>query len=144
MRRDQLGIWFDVARAKTGRRALATLSKRAETLLAMPTLPQLPLSPSGRLQSSGTDPGAPYSKDTLGDDFRDVRSRSSARDEKRQLADFRRSGSSEALEGDAPPEKLSGKMANSLSTSNRLHKTYAPVRLASVRDVDEREAPRED
>jgi hypothetical protein len=57
--------------------------------------------------------------------------------EKRQLADFRRSGSSEALEGDAQPEKLSGKMANSLSTSNRLHKTYAPVRLASVRDVDD-------
>ena len=35
------------------------------------------------------------------------------------------------------PEKLSSKMANSLSASNRLHKTYGPVMLASVRDVDD-------
>jgi hypothetical protein len=28
-------------------------------------------------------------------------------------------------------------MANSLSTSNRLHKTYGPVQLTSVRDADE-------
>ena len=27
-------------------------------------------------------------------------------------------------------------MANTLSASNRLHKTYAPVQLASVRDAD--------
>jgi hypothetical protein len=57
-------------------------------------------------------------------------------DERRQLADFRRSGSVEALPGDASPEKLSSKMANSLSASNRLHKTYGPVMLASVRSVD--------
>lgn len=57
-------------------------------------------------------------------------------DETRQLADSRRSGNVEALAGDAPPEKLSSKMANSLSTSNRLHKTYVPVMLASVRDID--------
>lgn len=55
--------------------------------------------------------------------------------ETRQVADFRRSGSV-ALAGNAPPEKLSSKMANSLSTSNRLHKTYAPVQLANVREVD--------
>ncbi len=81
--------------------------------------------------------GHAYTKDTLGDDFRAVRGKVFGESEKRQLADCRRSGTSEALEGDAPPEKLSGKMANSLSTSNRLHKTYAPVRLASVRDVDD-------
>jgi hypothetical protein len=34
------------------------------------------------------------------------------------------------------PEKLSSKMANSLSQSNRLQKTYAPVQLAAVRDAD--------
>jgi hypothetical protein len=56
--------------------------------------------------------------------------------ETRQLADFRRSGTVEALAGDIQPEKLSAKMANSLSQSNRLHKTYAPVQLASVRDAD--------
>jgi len=57
-------------------------------------------------------------------------------DESRQMADFRRSGSVEALEGAAPPEKLSSKMAYTLSASNRLHKTYGPVMLAAVRDAD--------
>jgi hypothetical protein len=40
------------------------------------------------------------------------------------------------LAGDVPPEKLSAKMANTLSASNRLHKTYGPMVLASVRDAD--------
>ena len=53
-----------------------------------------------------------------------------------ELADFRRSGSVEALAGDVPPETLSTKMANTISASNRLHKTYAPAVLASVRNVD--------
>ena len=135
-RRDPLGIWFDLARAKTGRRALATLSKRTERLLDA-YLAQLPAEPVGAAPIFRNRSGRPYSKDTLGDDFRDIRGKVFGKEEQRQVADFRRSGSSEALEGDAQPEKLSGKMANSLSTSNRLHKTYAPVRLASVRDVDD-------
>jgi hypothetical protein len=80
--------------------------------------------------------GQPHSKDTLGDDFRVVRSKVVGEAETRQLADFSRSGSVEALAGDAAPEKLSSKMANSLSASNKLHKTYGPVQLTSVRDVD--------
>lgn len=32
-RRDALGSWFELGRAKTGRSALATLSKRSERLL---------------------------------------------------------------------------------------------------------------
>ena len=80
--------------------------------------------------------GRPYSKDTLGDDFKAVRELVFGKGETRQLADFRPSGTVEALAGDAAPEKLSSKMANSLSQSNRLHKTYAPVQLASVRDTD--------
>ena len=55
----------------------------------------------------------------------------------RQLADFRRSGAVEAVSGDASPGKLAAKMANTLSASNRLHKTYSPAQLAQVRDVDE-------
>jgi hypothetical protein len=56
--------------------------------------------------------------------------------ETRKLADFRRSGSVEALAGNVQPEKLSAKMANTLSQSNFLHETYAPVQLASVREAD--------
>lgn len=80
--------------------------------------------------------GRKYSKDTLGHDFADIRALVFGETERRQVADFRRSGTGEALEGDARPEKPSGKMANSLSTSNRLHKTHGPVQLASVRDAD--------
>jgi hypothetical protein len=80
--------------------------------------------------------GRPYSKDTLGDDFKAVRELVFGKGESRQLADFRRSGTVEALAGDATPEKVSSKMANSLSQANRPHKTYAPVQLASVRDTD--------
>jgi len=50
--------------------------------------------------------GRPYSKDTLGDDFKAVRELVFGNGETRQLADFRRSGTVEALAGDATPEKL--------------------------------------
>jgi len=56
--------------------------------------------------------------------------------ETRQLADFRRSGAVEALAGGADPETLSSKMADTLSASNRLHKTYGPVQCAKVLDAD--------
>src|SRR5262249_44300395 len=80
--------------------------------------------------------GHPYTKDKLGRDFRAIREAIFGAAENRQLADFRRSGSVEALAGDVDPGKLSSKMANSISESNRLHRTYGPVVLASVRDAD--------
>jgi hypothetical protein len=80
--------------------------------------------------------GAPYSKDTLGDDFRDIRALVFGSEERRQLADFRRTGSVEALTGGADSEGISSKMANGLSQSDRLRKTYLPVQLAKVREVD--------
>ena len=135
-RSDPLGIWFDVARAKTGRSAIATLSRRTRWLLALYEGTRA-AEPVGRAPIFRNRSGAPYSKDTLGDDFRAVRIMVFGQDETRQLADFRRSGTVEALAGDASPEKLSSKMANSISTSNRLHKTYGPVVLADVRKVDE-------
>ena len=60
--------------------------------------------------------------------------------DQRQIQDMRRSGAVEAMRGDASPSKLSAKMANTLSASNRLHRTYIPVDIASVRDVDEARA----
>jgi hypothetical protein len=36
--------------------------------------------------------------------------------------------------------KLSAKMANTISPSNRLHRTYIPVDVAAVRDVDDARA----
>ena len=40
------------------------------------------------------------------------------------------------MTGGIDPAQLSTKMANSLSASNRLHRTYGPVQLAYVRDTD--------
>ena len=80
--------------------------------------------------------GRAYSKDTLGDDFRAVRAQVFGAAELRTLADFRRSGAVEAMAGDATSEALSAKMANTLSASNALHKTYVPVNLDQVYSVD--------
>jgi hypothetical protein len=66
----------------------------------------------------------------------DVRGKVFGDHERRQLADFRRSGATEALAGNAWPEMLSKKMANTLSAANKLHATYTPKQLASGRDVD--------
>jgi hypothetical protein len=135
-RSDPVGVWFEVERAKTGRAALATLSRRSNELLQA-YLAGLGAQPAGTAPIFRNRSGRPYSKDTLGDDFRAVRTVVFGPDETRQLADFRRSGATEALAGNVPPEKLSSKMANTLSASNRLHRTYAPVQLASVRDADD-------
>ncbi len=93
---DAYGPMFIVDRAKTGRGAAATLSRWSEAILTAYVkklgVELAPNSPIFRNRS-----GDPYSKDTLGDDFRDVRTAINAA-EKRQLADMRRSG---AIEGDA-------------------------------------------
>jgi hypothetical protein len=91
--------------------------------------------------------GAPYSSDTLGDDFRDIRHMEFGPEESRPLADFRRSGTQEAFAGDAKPADVSHAMGNTIATSNMLFATYNPVNIASVRKVHEarirgRRAPR--
>jgi hypothetical protein len=79
--------------------------------------------------------GAPYSSDTLGDDFRDVRRALFGDGENRTLADFRRSGAVEAIAGEAQPAHLAHAMGNTLATSNALFATYVPVNHASIRAV---------
>jgi hypothetical protein len=83
---DDEQITFTLARAKTGRAALGTLGKRASALVRayIATLPGEPL-PAAHIFRHRS--GMPYSKDTLGNDFRDVRGPG----ETRTLADMRRS-----------------------------------------------------
>ena len=81
--------------------------------------------------------GAPYSKDTRGDDFRDVRSKLCGPDEMRTLADFRRSGSMEAVAGQAAPAALAHVMGNSLDRCHQLFRTNCPVNVVSLQDVAE-------
>ncbi|MBO0743249.1 MAG: hypothetical protein J2P51_17735, partial [Hyphomicrobiaceae bacterium] len=135
MRRDPVGMWFDVARAKTGRAALATLSPRTERVLTA-YLKRFSAELMGDAPIFRNRSGAPYTKDTLGDDFRDVRTLVFGPNETRRLADFRRAGTVEALAGGIDAETLSNKMPNTLSQSSFLHDTYAPVQLVRVRDAD--------
>ncbi len=136
LKRDQVGLWFDLARAKTGQDAIGTLSRRG-AFVVMAYLEGQAAEPVGAAPIFRNRSGAPYSKDTLGDDFRAVRAKLFGRAETRQLADFRRSGAVEAISGDVAPSKLAAKMATTISASNRLHKTYSPAQLAHVRDVDD-------
>jgi hypothetical protein len=76
------------------------------------------------------------SVDTLGDDFRDVRSIEFGLLERRTLGhDFRRTGAVEAIAGGAKAEQLAHAMGNTLSASNALFATYVPVNVTTLREV---------
>jgi len=80
--------------------------------------------------------GRPYSKDTLGDDFRDIRNKLFPGDTRR-IMDIRRSGAVEAVTGEADPSALAVKMCNSIDKSKALQNAYLPKRAAAVRPADE-------
>jgi hypothetical protein len=132
---DRRGVFFDTARAKTGRAAIGTLTRRSVRIL------------DAYLERLGVDlhfdapifrnrSGAPYSKDTLGDDFRVIRQAVFPGDTRR-LMDIRRSGAVEAIAGDVDPAALGQKMGNSIQDSKALQETYLPRRAATVRLADE-------
>jgi hypothetical protein len=122
-------------RAKTGRAAIGTLSRRTEQLvsgylasLAAERLPEAVL--------FRTRTGKAYQDARLSRDFESVRELVFPGDERR-LMDMRRSGTVEAVAGGADAIGLSAKLTNSISRSNALHKTYAPVDIEAVRNIDE-------
>lgn len=134
-RQDARGLYFDLARAKTGREALATLQPRAAALLlAYKAALGVALTVDAPLFRNRS--GRPYSKDTLGDDFRLIREEVFPGD-LRQLQDLRRSGAVEAMAGDVEAGALAAKMANTLNQSAELQRTYLPSRLAVVRSADD-------
>jgi hypothetical protein len=123
-------------RTKTGRAALGTISKRTERLVKaylLETFGDAELLPDTLLFHNRSR--RPYREDTLSDDFADVREIVFPGD-KRRLMDMRRSGTVEAIAGEAEPMTISAKMANSIEHANHLHKTYAPVELAAVHAAD--------
>lgn len=135
-RQDGLGSWFELGRAKTGRDAVLTLSRRSEALLAWyleqqfgeaEVLPTMPIFRTRR--------GASYRKNSFSEDFRDVRKVEFPGDT-RMMLDFRRSGSVEAVAGGVDGTALSAKLANSLSESKKLEQTYVPVQVEMVRRAD--------
>lgn len=144
---DVQGAIFSLARTKTGRAAAASLGKRAtwalDAYIASLAFDLLPNVPIFRTRGSGTtkkggkpQPPAPYTKNKLAEDFRTIRIAEFGEAEDRKLSDMRRSGTVEATAGGADAQAVSTKMANTLAASTRLQKTYNPVNLATVREVD--------
>src|SRR5262249_50113065 len=88
--RRQNGVAFFAERSKTGKPVGGELNDRA--LAAMEAyLGELGIELHGESYIFRTRTGVPYSKDTLGDDFRAIRSAVFGERERRTLADFRRS-----------------------------------------------------
>ncbi len=147
---DPKGPLFEIERTKTGRDAIGTLSRRTERLLAayIASLPFTLHPETPIFHTRGAAPGprggrprapAPYTKNTLGDDFRTVRS-AVFPGEKRQVQDFRRSGAIEATAGRVDPAALAGKMANTIDSNRELQRTYTPHNATLVRLADEARA----
>jgi hypothetical protein len=112
-RRDADGTYFELARAKSDVPAIATIGTRAECVLHA-YIASLGVELHADAPIFRNRSGRPYSKDTLGDDFRDVRAIEFGAAEKRTIMDFRRSGTVEAFAGNATGPQVSAKMANSI------------------------------
>jgi hypothetical protein len=132
--RNAVGAVFFTARGKTGTPIGGALSDRALSALEA-YIARLGAELHGEAYIFRNRSGAPYSSDTLGDDFRDIRARVFGARDKRTLADFRRSGAVEAIAGGAKAEELAHAMGNTLSASNALFATYVPVNQATLRTV---------
>jgi hypothetical protein len=134
--RDGDALAFYISRTKTSEPAYGRLSARStrlvEEYVAALDLEIMPDAPIFRNRSKN-----PYSKDTLGDDFRAVRTILFGLGEKRQLQDFRRSGSVEALAGEVDLEALGNRLGNSIQDNKALQRTYLPLNLEASRRVDD-------
>jgi len=135
MARGSVGEAFFTERGKTGTPVGGVLSTRAIAALTA-YLERLGVELHGDAYIFRNRSGAPYSSDTLGDDFRDVRAVEFGPFDRRTIGhDFRRTGAVEAITGGAKVEQLAHAMGNTLSASNALFATYVPVNVATLRDV---------
>lgn len=136
-RRDETGTWFELGRAKTGRDAILTLSRRTERLFDWYLKHQFgDAEPIANMKIFRTRTGVAYLRNAFSKDFRDVRKVEFPSDT-RMMLDFRRSGSVEAVAGGVEGTTLSAKLANSVAQSKKLEQTYVPVQVEMVRAADE-------
>jgi hypothetical protein len=131
-RDDGLKLWFQIDRAKTGRDALATLSRRTQALFRayVATLPAN-LPPTAPIFTTRT--GAAYTKNSLAEDFRDIRKLLLPGDT-RQIAGHAQDRGRRSAVG---RRVISQKMANTVASSAHLQKTDLPVNQAAVELADE-------
>lgn len=133
--RDGGGSYFLSRRGKTGQEIVGTLTRRSEWALDA-YLEAVGASLMGDSPLFRNRSGQPYTADTLGDDFRDVRELVFPGDS-RVLLDIRRTGAVEALAGEADPAAMAAKMGNTIHQNRQLAETYLPRKAATVRLVDE-------
>jgi hypothetical protein len=57
-------------------------------------------------------------------------------DERRTIADMRRSGAVEARRGGASDQAIGNKLGNAFASNRMINETYGPTDLATVRQVD--------
>ncbi|WP_029082883.1 hypothetical protein [Bradyrhizobium sp. th.b2] len=161
-RLDNVGVYFALDRAKTGRAAAATLSAWSLAILRAYLAKQFsgaklldktplfwtrggrPVSRNGETGQWGGDhgggrhvPSRPYTKSSANQDFAEVRKLAFGPSEMRQLQDMRRSGAVEGDVGGATVEDQSNKMANTVDRNEKLRETYNPVNVVSARRFDQ-------
>jgi hypothetical protein len=137
LKRDAGGWYVHRERTKTDKEAFAAISEQlAEDLSDY-------LERQDRAQADETpilrqrDGNAYRSKDTFGDDFRDVRSIAYPGDT-RQFMDIRRSANVEADAAGADKKTMGELLANGLADSRFLDETYTPPTVAKAREVAEK------
>lgn len=146
---DAGGDWgFLIKRGKTGEDAFGLISARTRRLIEsyLAGLDYTIHDDAPIFRTQGFAPGAkggrprisvPYQKNSLVDDFAEVRRLAFGPKERRRLMDMRRTGAVEANAGGASVEAIAAKMGNSIDQNKTLQKTYMPVNLAAVRSADE-------
>lgn len=127
----------DEGREKTDKPVIGTISRRTERLVRAYLADRFGEADILSNQALFCNrSGDRYSKDTLGDDFRDVRAAEFGQLETRKLMDMRRSGAIEAAAGGVDPTALAKKMGNTIDQSRELQMTYVPAQEAIVRLAD--------
>lgn len=134
MKRDAGGWYFQRERTKTQKEAFAAISDDLASAL------RAYLDRQHRNEADDTpilrqrNGQAFRSKDTFGDDFRDVRAIAFPND-RRQFMDIRRSANVEADAAGADKKTMGELLANGLADNKFLDDTYTPPTVAKAREV---------
>lgn len=125
---------FAITRGKTDASAFAPITKRAARVIDAYLADRKVIEIDKPIFR--TRRGAAYTKNSLAEDFRDIRKMVFPGDE-RTLADMRRSGALEAAAGQVDPKALSDVMGNDIDKSRFLQKTYQPAQIATAATVSD-------
>lgn len=125
---------FAITRGKTGATAFAPLTRRSVKVLDAYLADRKVIELDKPIFR--TRRGAAYLKNSLAEDFRDIRALVFPGDD-RKLSDMRRSGALEAAAGAVDPKALSDVMGNTIAQSRALQRTYTPAQIATAATIPE-------